>query len=721
MAPPEADYVIPGPIRMNSGNLNAGPLWRRTGFGSRSIEHLKSSTEQDMKYHLAIALLAVAPAAFAQQKPEEPSRTERLQAGATLAGTMNIHTGAFSSYDGVLECGTFEDSQTLGWQAGYSMLVPFSQSFALAPRLYYWKGDGDFTAPNPYPVRVAVDDNTVVPLETENTLETALDYMMLDVMARWRFAGPFYLAAGPSVGYAARAAYEQEEHILSPQGVRFQNGETSRNIIAGNFDEQGTLNTRREFRVAGTAALGADIFLSDRFVLNPEVSYSRAFTDVLSTFDWKADVVAAGVSLRYVFGGERVDTLRPDAAVPQPLAMMNAVNQEPDGSRLNYAEVLVTEDQSSEVIPLLPYVFFAANSAEIPARYRRIASDVTSGFSEHTLRDSTLEVYHHLLDIVGSRMRSYPEATIALTGNREPLDDVGGTDALSAARAAAVKEYLTSVWGIAPERISSRTRVLPEQVSNRTVADGREENRRAEISSNDPRILAPVTRRDAARRIDPAAVIFQPQMQFGESVTSWTLTLAAPGGAEVWRQDGTGTVPAEIPWQVAARAVDAMLPAGATEGSVTARLEARTADGGTVRTERAVPVRRSFRSRRLNGEIVSDSLLERYNLIFFDFDTPRISDFNRPVVDLIHGRMRTSSSVGITGLTDRIGEENYNRELSARRAEAMSAQVRSRIVPERMAAEGAGERLIYNNDLPEGRMYNRTVVVEITTPLEEAL
>ena len=32
---------------------------------------------------------------------------------------------------------------------------------------------------------------------------------LLDLLARWKFAGPFYIAGGPSVGYSMRAAYEQ--------------------------------------------------------------------------------------------------------------------------------------------------------------------------------------------------------------------------------------------------------------------------------------------------------------------------------------------------------------------------------------------------------------------------------------------------------------------------------------------------------------------------------
>src|SRR5262245_56943406 len=107
--------------------------------------------------------------------------------------------------------------------------------------------------------------------------------------------------------------------------------------------------------------------------------------------------------------------------------------------------------------------------------------------------------------------------------------------------------------------------------------------------------------------------------------------------------------------------------------------------------------------------------------MFFDFDTPNVSDFNAQVVKLIQDRMRTSSAVRITGVTDRTGEASYNQTLSTKRAEATAKRIQSRIVPEQLRAIGTGETLIYNNDLPEGRFYNRTVVIEIATPIENSL
>lgn len=668
----------------------------------------------------ALAAMVLPLPLGAQNTPAD----QRLQIGFIGAGTLNMHTGNFTTYDGILECGTFDKTTTLGWQAGNIFDVPVSPAFALSARLYYHKANGDFTTPNPVQPSVSLDDGTLVLLTTEHTLATALDYVMLDAVGKWRALPPLYIGAGPSVGLATRAAYEQEETILSPRGMKFANGENTRNIIAGNFDEQGTLNTQRNLRLAATGVVGADITIGDNFVLNPEVGYTLGITNVLSTFDWKVNVVRAGIALKYSFPEEKPPTIiretepakQPEPTPPpQPVATLNAFNQLGDGSRQNYAEITITEEQTLDVAPLLPYIFFAANSSTLPERYTKINGSATERFDEATLQDSTLALYHHVLNIVGSRMRTHADATITLTGCREPLDDTEENTLLAKARATTVQQYLVSVWNIQPERIRVQSRTLPQAVSNRSIEDGREENRRVEIASDNPDILAPIRRTTVQREFQPTALVLAPHVQFGENSDGWRTSLNDAETNIIWEHEDRGMPSGDVTWRIDPTAL-AMVKAPT---SLTALLSIWEESGKAIYASREIPVRKIVRARRFTGEVVRDSVLERYALMFFDFNTPNVSGFNNDVMQLVQSRMRTTSSVRVTGLTDRIGAEDYNKKLSQQRAQAVADNVRMRIVPEKLSAEGAGELLLYNNDLPEGRFYNRTVLVEIATPVGE--
>lgn len=79
-----------------------------------------------------------------------------------------------------------------------------------------------------------------------------------------------------------------------------------------------------------------------------------------------------------------------------------------------------------------------------------------------------------------------------------------------------------------------------------------------------------------------------------------------------------------------------------------------------------------------------------------------------------------TSSVRITGSTDRLGESAHNQQLSTARAENVKNLLLSQQPTYRqIEARGIGEAPhLYDNDIPEGRFYCRTVAVEVKTPFK---
>jgi len=99
-----------------------------------------------------------------------------------------------------------------------------------------------------------------------------------------------------------------------------------------------------------------------------------------------------------------------------------------------------------------------------------------------------MEVNHAALDIWGARMKQYPDMTMKVTGCNSNSGAERGKIDLSKQRAMAVRDYLVNTWGIDGKRIIVDQRNLPELPTNPVTKAGMEENRRVEISSNDPRI-----------------------------------------------------------------------------------------------------------------------------------------------------------------------------------------------------------------------------------------
>jgi len=104
----------------------------------------------------------------------------------------------------------------------------------------------------------------------------------------------------------------------------------------------------------------------------------------------------------------------------------------------------------------------------------------------------------------------------------------------------------------------------------------------------------------------------------------------------------------------------------------------------------------------------------------FDYDRAEISQANREMMQrVISSSVREGSTATIIGSTDRLGEMKHNLDLSTERARTVDAFARQ-IAPVLRVTDvkGVGPSVLpYDNDLPEGRFYCRTVSLTITTPL----
>lgn len=114
-------------------------------------------------------------------------------------------------------------------------------------------------------------------------------------------------------------------------------------------------------------------------------------------------------------------------------------------------------------------------------------------------------------------------------------------------------------------------------------------------------------------------------------------------------------------------------------------------------------------------------LVSRYALILFNFDSPELNPFNRRILnEFVYEDITPGSTIDVAGFTDIIGMEDRNQKLTDDRANAVVAVIRKDVPSNNYASltgRGVGEEApIYDNNLPEGRFYNRTVLVTIDSP-----
>jgi len=117
---------------------------------------------------------------------------------------------------------------------------------------------------------------------------------------------------------------------------------------------------------------------------------------------------------------------------------------------------------------------------------------------------------------------------------------------------------------------------------------------------------------------------------------------------------------------------------------------------------------------------VSNYEVSRLSLIVFDYDRSDISEQNREMMErVVKNATGQGSTARIVGTTDKLGERDHNMQLSQDRAKSVESFVRS-IAPSLDIQEVRGigpDQLPYDNSIPEGRFYCRTVSLQITNPL----
>ena len=116
---------------------------------------------------------------------------------------------------------------------------------------------------------------------------------------------------------------------------------------------------------------------------------------------------------------------------------------------------------------------------------------------------------------------------------------------------------------------------------------------------------------------------------------------------------------------------------------------------------------------RLEESLLKTGRAEVYD-IYFDFNSDRIREQSEPTLREIADLMARHPEWRLTieGHTDNIASDQFNLELSTRRAQAVKAALTGRyaIAEPRLTSSGAGEsRPKDRNDTPEGRARNRRV------------
>lgn len=424
----------------------------------------------------------------------------------------------------------------------------------------------------------------------------------------------------------------------------------------------------------------------------------------------------------------RTDTLIATQVVkrkPKMQFSLVAMGVNADGKEVAMPEVRVEEIIGQKYFPLLGYVFFDERSAVLPMRYTLLTREQSANFTTLSaclpgaLKRDPLMPYHQLLNILGERLKRFPKATITLTGCNAGAGAEQGNTALSEARAKAVKQYLCDVWAIEPERMTTKARNMPEKPSLPTTeADKRAENRRVEITSTTPEVLEWVIIADTLHTLTPNTARFITHIESESLIRSWRLAITYNGDT-VRTFDSTGAPPQTFDWDFGKEFRAAGRDLRLLTNSFVLLPQLTDDDGSAITSEAASLPVKQVTVQKKRRERKRDKEFEEFSMMLFEFNESRASQAQASTIDFIKSHLKVLSELAVVGYTDRTGSAEYNRKLSLERARQIARAITGEESPsEQVIVRGVGsDEILFDNIVPEGRFYCRTVKVTVETPV----
>ncbi|MFM8569760.1 MAG: outer membrane beta-barrel protein, partial [Candidatus Kapaibacterium sp.] len=540
----------------------------------------------------------------------------------------------------------FSTSSTgYGPAVGMMFDYPLSPSVSAGVRLGYNHINGDVFSSS-------VNAGTGV--TTRDTIFPSLPH--LEILPVVRFRDVFsvqrlYAVAGPELGIP-----------LSPTFSRF--GSTnSAGVITRHTDSVSNASLQAPaFRFGLAVGAGYDFDFSGTHVL-PELTVRFPFTNVSSQAEYDAWTVpqvrfSVGIAMDFARERKQPDIVKEPFVEPSITRVISFTDK---GDTVDVRRIRVEDIQYSELFPLVPYLFFPANSAMEETAVSKPRRNEPGVQDDYTMLRDAVSVNYSILDVVCARMKKFESARLTITGTNDGKSE-SKQRSLSMQRAERIKQTLVDC-GVPEDRLSLVSRDLPEKASSVTLEDGLAENRRVELSSTVPDVLAPVVSRQELERLsDPDLVEFIPEAKSSDAVASWTMELMQAGRV-IRTINGNGDVRPML-WAIRPGELsDKQVPVDYNFTVENVRGVKKSVTGSL-----AVDYLSSMKKKQ---ERLADRTVDKFSLILVDFDKDEITADNLRILESkVLPAIKFYSTVKIYGHTDRIGEDKYTRELSMRRAEA---------------------------------------------------
>lgn len=538
-------------------------------------------------------------------------------------------------------------------------------------------------------------------------LKTEISYWTVEPSLRFApFQSNFYLFAGPRFAFIKEQSFDYQVGI----NPAYPSQTASPEVTAD-------LDRINKTIISMQIGAGIDIALSSsknktQFVLSPFASFHPYFgQNPRSIETLNITTIRAGIALKMGLGHRIIAKEEVEEVIdPEVQFLVFSPTNAPAKRRVR------------EVFPLRNYIFFSEGNTEIPSRYSVLKKEDVKNFGENQLEMVTpidpsgrserqMDVYYNLINIVGIRMVHYPSTSIVLVGSSEN----GPIEGLKMARSVAT--YLLKTFDIAPERIKAQGQFKPKVPSTKKGKKNElyllsDSDRRVTIETLSPELLAEFksgpssdTKTTGIQNEAPESSFVQLEVKGAEkALTSWYVQM----------DDELGKTSTFGPFTKDKTSISGhSILENKPEGDFTIKLIGLTKSGKTIHQETKAHL-------VLWKPIQFDEGL-RFSILFEFDESKAIGMYDNYLEEVVAPKIPKDGIVLIHGHTDTIGNVNYNLKLSKSRAYDVKNTLEKALellgrTDVKFEITGFGEDPNYapfQNEFPEERFYNRTVIIDI--------
>lgn len=502
---------------------------------------------------------------------------------------------------------------------------------------------------------------------------------------------PLSIRLGFQIGFLTAATFSQEERLISPGDIFYENGTRVRGQYSGTIP-----NAETQY-FAVSFGLRYRLLNFGDFSLYPSLRFNYGLNNLVQNKDWKASAVQGGITLAYnVPKSEAPAPVSPPmpplpepTKPPAPSKLEIYVNTELDGKDGDDFELPYITYASECDYYLLPYIFFAENSD------RPLLSHSTKGQNI-----GEVEAQDNLLNAVAGCWKQNPEYFVTLLSSSLSIEDENIVDS----RISRITNELIA-RGMDISKIKVKKFKVQEKDINRPELKTENIFIKVELSDKKELIQYSITQTVRQEFVNENVLSIKPNIKTSDKLTVFEGKIFANKSLlKQFGEDGTTvTLASFMPGLIKQETEPIILSIDVfAKNSAGAKFNAKKNVKLTPIEERINTEHNIYNS---EGKDYS-----QYILCYFDFDNDKPKIINHDVLNLVKKAIEDGKNIVLLPLTDNIGEQDYNKKLAKKRTDAALKLLDGRgsncsvLYP---------EGYVFTNATPSGRMLNRTIVVRI--------